>query len=355
MKTRKNILLISIIFTLLFGCDEYKTHVINTVHPDGSVTRLVTMRTEHEEIFESSEYQVPVDSTWNIKEFMEVSDNQDTLWVLEAEKHFKSVNEINAGYETDSGANQHLDRRAEFSKSYRWFNTVYRYSENVKSIMDPGFADIDDFMNEKEQKHYFLPEFTRNELENGSDSLLYRELRDSAENGFELYTWSNLMEQWYINISELLEDKPGFRISGDEWQYIKPNLLQYAKETDDIDFSDSLLTELFGEEFILSCQIEMDSAVSMLEDIVDHYLEAESYEMEIRMPGTPIATNGYLDTGKTDEQPGGILWTVSGDYFLADNYEMWVESRSRNDYAWIISGLFLLFVFFGLIRFRRSG
>lgn len=48
------------------------------------------------------------------------------------------------------------------------------------------------------------------------------------------------------------------------------------------------------------------------------------------MPGKTIATNGYLGSVEGDDRVREVLWTVSGEYFLSENYDMWVESRVNN-------------------------
>ena len=61
------------------------------------------------------------------------------------------------------------------------------------------------------------------------------------------------------------------------------------------------------------------------------------------MPGKLIATNGYIDSTRN------LLWPVKSDFFLTDQYEMWAESKTTNMWAWIVSGLFLVFVATGII------
>ena len=60
------------------------------------------------------------------------------------------------------------------------------------------------------------------------------------------------------------------------------------------------------------------------------------------MPGKLIGTNGFIDSTKK------LIWPVTSDYFLTEPYEMWAESRTRNRWAWIVSGLFLIFVLSGV-------
>jgi hypothetical protein len=40
---------------------------------------------------------------------------------------------------------------------------------------------------------------------------------------------------------------------------------------------------------------------------------------------------------------------VKSDYFLTEPYEMWAESKIPNGWAWIVSGLFIVFVIAGVI------
>ncbi|MEX0986137.1 MAG: hypothetical protein WD052_01580, partial [Bacteroidales bacterium] len=57
---------------------------------------------------------------------------------------------------------------------------------------------------------------------------------------------------------------------------------------------------------------------------------------------------------ETDSAEEEILWTVSGEYFLSEEYEMWVESRINNYYAWVVSVLFVLFGITGFIIYYRK-
>ncbi len=76
--------------------------------------------------------------------------------------------------------------------------------------------------------------------------------------------------------------------------------------------------------------------------------------MEIRMPGKILASSGYLKPGEEELQEG-IIWTVKSDFFLGEDYVMWVESQTVNLWAWILSGAFILFVFAGLLSRKMKG
>jgi hypothetical protein len=61
------------------------------------------------------------------------------------------------------------------------------------------------------------------------------------------------------------------------------------------------------------------------------------------MPGKIIGTNGFIDSSSV------LLWPVKSDYFLTQTYEMYAESKIPNIWAWVVSGLFLVFVLAGVI------
>ena len=110
---------------------------------------------------------------------------------------------------------------------------------------------------------------------------------------------------------------------------------------------DMIFITVLGEDFYNAFETEIDSATSVLDEMDTPFWTAMNYDMEIRMPGRIIDSNGYAVTDQESENGGGILWTVKGDYFLTETYEMWAESKINNYFFWSITGFFIIFVFFG--------
>jgi hypothetical protein len=69
----------------------------------------------------------------------------------------------------------------------------------------------------------------------------------------------------------------------------------------------------------------------------------KDYSLRIAMPGKLIGTNGFIDSSQV------LQWPVKSDYFMSEPYIMWAESKIPNRWAWIVSGLFLVFVLSGVI------
>jgi hypothetical protein len=368
---------------MLFSCN-YETYVINTVHKDGSVTRKVIMKNS-EEKFEPGKYRVPVDSTWQTQIDIDVNEKGDTSWILTAEKYFASVEDINDEYINDQGSNQDLERKAYFSKSFKWFTTVFRYSETIDKFMTVG-CPASDFLSDEELKFFYLPGNVKAELKNGSDSLKYEELSDTVELKSETWMWTSFIRQWVEIFYDLFADHPDLTIDKKEMlskesDFVK-QLIDYEQseedkdeealqimlnaeeekgvdvpeekteqevkdeEPDDIELA---VTSVLGEKFYSTFKTEIDSAKSILETMIKPFFSADNYDMEIRMPGRTIASNGYVNTDPDSENSGGILWTVKGEYFLTQQYEMWAESQISNYWTWIITALFTLFVITGFV------
>ncbi len=366
MKRKLKISTCILTILLLFSCDYKKTQVVNKVNEDGSITRTVMVETNSKDNLEFSNIDVPVDSTWEIEIRMEIQEDaaenekKDTIWYLTAEKHFASVAEINLAYQSDSGANRELKRSADFSKSFRWFTTVYRYSEKVDKVLQID-CPISDFLSREELDFIYLPDKIQESLKNGPDSLAYKELVDSVETKSERWFWVSSIRQWIEVFYELFGNDPNLTISKDEMLAKELQLaaiLTYGfgseegKEKEKQ--QDSIFVAAFGEKFYSSFKTEIDSTSSVVDQFDNPVWSASDYNVEIRLPGRITASNGYAETGDEYKGDKGILWTVSGVYFLTQDYEMWAESRVNNYWIWALTAVFILFVFAGFLRFLKK-
>jgi len=98
---------------------------------------------------------------------------------------------------------------------------------------------------------------------------------------------------------------------------------------------------LIGEENAQRFQEEADSAADIAGDCV--LIDFVPYTLSIIMPGETIGTNGFIDSTKV------LLWPTNSSFFLTEPYVMYAESKTPNKWAWVFSGIFLLFVLAGII------
>jgi len=343
MKTRSLKLAISFILVMIVSCDEPETVVTDIVHPDGSVTRRIEMK-NIENKFETDNIQVPFDSTWIVKDSLEIVDSKDTIWVKRAEKLFRNVDELNQAYVADSGGNRGIPRRAEFNRTFKWFNTEYRFAEIIDKHIENGYP-VSDFLNKEELKWFYSPESVIKEKAQGPDSLKYKALDDTVTNKTDMWTFKCLVSEWTAEFLKLTEGKAGNDFTKESLKAREDELVKLLER--DEDHLDSLwdngiiLQQFLGEENGKKFSIEADSAASIAANKV--FFNFDNYTVRIIMPGKLIGTNGFADS------TGILLWPVKSDYFISDSYEMWAESKTPNRWAWVVTGIFLLFVLAGIV------
>jgi hypothetical protein len=342
----------AVIMMLLFvvSCDEPVTVVTNYVHPDGSVTRKIEMRNTKNN-FAVKDLQVPFDSTWIIKDSLEISSKGDTTWVKRAEKLFKDCEEINLTYLADSGANKKIPRHSAFNKSFKWFNTDYRFSEIIDKSLSGGYL-LKDFLNSEELSFFYLPEKLQQDKKNSPDSLKFKVLNDSINKKLEWWTAKNIVSAWINEFSKLTEGKTEsntiVRSVKSAENEIANMILKEESKFDSLWLQGIILKKYLGEDNYLKFKSEADTATVKATELI--LVDFKNYSVRIVMPGALTGTNGLIDSNKV------LLWPVKSDYFLTEKYEMWAESKVPNRWAWYISGLFLLFVLTGvIIRIKRKG
>ena len=344
----KRLVFILLILLAAISCEEPETVVTNYIHPDGTITRRIEMRNIKNK-FEA--LQVPFDTSWVVTDSVEVNEKGDTTWVKRAEKLFKNAEEINSAYRSDSGLNRNVPRHASFQKKFRWFNTEYRFSEQIDKKLKNGFL-INDFLNDEELLYFYSPESLRNENENGPDSLKYKLIEDSVNYKTEIWSYKNFVLASIDKFIGLIDGREGQEYIAVALGKNKNEMLDlYKKHGNDLDSlwnNGLVLNDAIGENYAAKYRSEADSAISTVTN--DLWLNFKEYSVRIVMPGKLTGTNGFIDESKV------LLWPVRSDYFLSQNYVMWAQSKVPNIWAWIVSGIFVLFVLTGItIRVIKKG
>ena len=354
MNKKSNKLIVSLILMMIMSCNEPETIVTDYVHTDGSVTRKVEMKSNESDVkkrFKISDIQIPFDRTWNVRDSLGINTKGDTTWFRKAEKLFKNVGDINLTYVADSGCNKEISRHAGFKRSFKWFNTGFRFSETIDRKSSFGYP-VSNFLNKEELLYFYSPESIKKEKEAGRDSLKFRALSDSVRRKTDKWTARNIVSEWIGEFSRLTGYKTD---SGMSVQTLKSRETEFAniiekddKELDSLWKNGIILKEFIGEANAMKYGSEADSALSIVTG--NFLVNFSDYSLRIVMPGKLFGTNGFMDSSQT------LLWPVKADYFLTEPYEMRAESKVPNKWAWIVSGFFLVFVLTGvIIRVIKKG
>ena len=352
---RKSIkLVLASILMLIVSCNEPETVVTDYVHPDGSVTRKIEMKSNEANFnkrFKISEIQVPLDSTWTVKDSVDIDKKRDSIWIRTAVKQFKNVDELNQSYKKDSSANKNVRRQAGFSKRFKWFNTEFRFSERIDKQLSYGYP-VKDFLNSEELLYFYSPESLKHDKETGPDSLKFRALADSIKHKTDLWSTKNIVSEWIGKFSDLTAGRAGKDMTRESLKARQDEFIQVVESNnakfDSLWQNGIILKELIGEENAVKFKTEADSALG---SVTKNFLvDFKDYSVRIVMPGKLIGTNGFIDSSHV------LLWPVKSDFFMTEPYEMWAESKTPNTWAWIVSGIFLAFVLTGVIvRIIKKG
>lgn len=324
---------------MISSCDRPDALVINIVREDGSLTRKIIL-THSKNEFDLDDCQVPVDSTWNITRDYDISEKGDTTYNLTATRDFNSVQELNRMYDSYGGANEGMSRKAEFRKKFRWFNTHFYFNEHAGRAIN-GIKPRD-FFNDEELNYFYMPEKLVELAKEGPDSSHIKEaILNPLEEKTEQWIGASLARAFVNKFVDTVSANPEIQIDTSRLRQKEDEITASLlfDDMEDRQFIDSLLGPGFYEDH----KELNDTLVSEIEKGFSVALETASYLLQTIMPGELIATNGYID------EDANILWEVKGEIILSSDYNMWAESRVRNTWAWIVTGLFLVFVITGFV------
>ena len=342
MKSR-NIAVSVALAVMLHGCNPPETIVTNIVHPDGSVTRRVEMRSSTDSI-RVDQSRVPIDTTWLINDYVEISEEGDTTFVMTAEKLFQDAEEINEEYRKGNDVNSFIKRSVCYERRFRWFVTYYRFSERFEKTIEGGLP-LKDYLEVEEMEFLALPDFVSGLLLEGPDSLRYRALSERIDSVVSEWFRLGLISSFIHNATGLLEAE------GADWKVIEEFRSKEAELAEmyvfDID-TDSIVGIVFRKIIEAGYRGVIDSALMVVSDGIDRHWSIRSYTLKSVMPGKLKGGNGYF------ENPGEVAWQVKGELFLFDEFEFWAESYLQNIWAWVVSGVIVLIVVSGLLPRRLS-
>ncbi|MCU0455011.1 MAG: hypothetical protein MUE74_01820 [Bacteroidales bacterium] len=343
MKAKSLKYAVSFVVFFIVSCDEPETVVTNIVHPDGSITRKIEMRNIQDN-FEIRDVQVPYDSTWTVRDSIATDGGEDTLWFRMAEKTFRTAEELNQTYISDSSGNREARRRTEFKKSFKWFNTGYRFAEILERRLEHGYP-LSEYLDSEELKWFFTPDNISDELKNGPDSLKYRAMDDTIQKKTDKWIMRCLASEWSAEFVRLTEGKAGPELSQESLKSRENELISLiersGRDLDSLWNNGIIQNEFLGMEYGQKFRTEADSAAGTVAEKL--FFNFDDYSLRIIMPGELTGSNGFADSA------GVMQWRVRSDFFITEPYVMWAESKTPNKWAWIVTGIFVLFVLTGIM------
>lgn len=362
MKTLIKILAISVTAFLFFnsGCqDRGPDKVYTRVHPDGSCYRDIKTFTDSAYYAgnrERNPFPFKPDSSWNII----VNKGTDTIargdsfqiqnhYRATALKEYPSVNDMAETFYFDDGEWDSIVPSISFRKKFQWFYNYYDYTETYHPVNQLP-VPIADYLSEEEVETWF-----------GENTSIYK-----GKNGIEINDLLNNIEYkvnaWYNrNYYEEI-----FRLYGKYFRYfenmpvdsltfvrakdtIYKHHKKYIESAELFDFDvDSLWDKHFQKKLIFDPKDELADTIEYeFGQTFAYVFTQKDLNCGISLPGKVIETNAPFISGDT------LSWNVNNIRFFINDYSLTAKSRKPNYWAFITTGIIIVFSFIGF-RIKRK-
>lgn len=340
MKSKYYTYILATLLIFLSSCREISVSTI--VNEDGSFTRMITI-TNDSDMPGEQDLPYPIDESW------ERNEDQDTtgggLFTVTYTKTYDNSDLLNVELEQDTGLLKALTREITVKKRFWFFNSYLIFEETWKSANPFTQLDFSEYLSEEDQLWISGHKLAVSE----SDSIKFEE----AENKLEDF----LKESLALVISnELIKGLEALNLSnfkGEDVNLFQDSILAHL-ESWDFDPSSEFIDFLAlwtGEPGIL----DMHANTALLFDQIDKDIELlemilmmDSFQSNVEMPGIITETNSPSIKGNQ------VNWKISGLSFLLEDYEMYVESRVMNTWAYVVAGIVLLLLIVVLIAKARK-
>ena len=332
------ILLSSII--LFSGCREIT--VTTKVNRDGSFPRTIKVTGDSADVFRTN-LPYPIDATWVKTVLKDTTDVDD--YTIFYTKSFKKSELLNIELSQDTSWKKHLQRKVTIDKRCVLFYSYTTFSETYKAIRPFTRLNYPNYLTPEEKLY-----LSGNKIPiTASDSIKDKEITDKFIGFF--------VDAIAIEIISTLED--GIKKLNDPQH--KPEHVQIYKDSivnkvydyfENFDVYIDFYREWTGNESVnklKTLEPPLFEALDKKISIVLNLTFMDGYSQTVEMPGIITETNSISVTGNQ------VSWEVNSNHFLFEDYEMRVESRVVNRWAFVVSGLFLFLVIILLfLKVRRK-
>ena len=332
MKTKYFIITLMLLAFSLSSCREIT--VKTRVNADGSFTRIITLTgnvTDSSSVVTVTGLPYPVDDSWQMMTMRDTSDSAKLICIYS--KHFPGDEALKEEIASDTSWMKVLDRQINVKKKFMFFYSYITYREFYKKADPSGLLDYQDYMSPQDLEWMV----GNRQALNARDSAL----RDTAEARAERYIMDSYRAEVINGLNNGIQ-----RLNDPELQSFDINAY----------FNDSIINEMLedsdGHEHIIDTLESLSGQPALLKlkdlsppvfsdlinkiDLFEKIMMMHDYTSEVEMPGLLTATNSVNVVGNT------VSWHVQPTSFYFDDYEMFVESRVVNQWAFVLSGIVLL-------------
>jgi hypothetical protein len=332
MKTQNIILSVILMLVLVFSACREIT-VTTKVNRDGSFTRIITVTGDSTEVNKGS-LPFPVDGTWEKKSFKDIADN--TRHILTYTKTFRNSDDLNTELKNDTTWYHNIKREISVKKRFGFFFTYLSFHEKYKSMNPFTYVDYKDYLTEDDVEWFIGLKMPVTP----ADSATKKAVEDKVDQYFEKSITTEIEGILRAGIKRL--DNPALDTSV---LTVYHDSIANAVENWQIKSGDQLIDafrDLTGNEAwsgLKGLQPPIFADFDHKITLIDTLFSIEGYTEVVEMPGLITATNSPMLKGNQ------VSWEFSNESILIRDYEMYIESRVINYWAFVLAGV----VVFGLV------
>jgi hypothetical protein len=342
MKPQNIVLSILLALLMIFSACREIT-VTTKVNRDGSFTRIITVTGDSTEVNKGS-LPFPIDGTWEKKSFRDIADS--TRHIVTYTKTFRNSDNLNTELKNDTSWYHNLSREISVKKRFGFFYTYLSFHEKYKSMNPFTYVDYKDYLTEDDVEWSIGLKIPVTP----ADSIIKKAADDKVDQYFEKSVTEEIesilragiirLNNPALDTSVLTVYHDSIAEAVDNWKF---------KSGDELIDGFRNLTGNEAWSLLKDFQPPIFADFDKKIELIDTLVSIEGYNEVVEMPGLITGTNSPMIKGNQ------VSWVFSNESLLIRDYEMYVESRVINYWAFILTGavVLLLVVLLVVKAFRK--
>ncbi|MDT8392839.1 MAG: hypothetical protein RQ761_03280 [Bacteroidales bacterium] len=335
MKTNNLLLMLLTLVFMLSSCREIDVKTI--VNIDGSFKRVITLRGDSADVLKK-DLPYPVSDAWQKEFFRDTT--EENVFICRYTRSYENDDQLNAEINSDTSWRKKINRHVEVSKQFMFFYSFVTYKEVYKAANPVQSLDHRDYLNSGQLDYLSGRKIPLNK----SDSVEMNKAEDRAEEYF--------IDALTLEVIQTLKDGLN-KLEDPELKQIDPAQYKDSIAAKAADWAPEELEKYIDALASWTGRQEVKRLTELEPPIFDELnkkirffeslLMAEEFSVEVQMPGLITATNSNEMVGNT------VSWNVQNMSFFFEDYEMAVESRVVNYWAFYLGGAVLLLLLIAMI------
>jgi hypothetical protein len=342
MKTIKSFLAVLALFVIFTGC-ENPIRMETIVHEDGSLDKSILMEEADSLQMYQNVFGINKSKGWimSVKASTDTAKNKKIAVAFK--KSFPSAEAINLELDKDSDTLFRI--HSSFNKSFRWFYTYMRYSENFRPIDRFKLIKSDEYFNAEDKS--FIDRMPGEGMAiSKADSVFLQILNEKI---YERYANQALFNEQFAIIKEVVKQNT----SEAKWidTLNKNKDFIYRKLEDQKDDDPSLVIKMIDslgvtlpiekatQDFVVASK-DLNSRIGFMS-----FARDGKYSNMIEMPWAVVNSNADSVAGNK------LYWKPLATKFAIQEYEMFAEARKLN---WWAMGISLLIIGLTIFLFQKK-